>query len=198
MAIASPPENTMTVDEPVRRRRFTVEDYYQMADVGILAPKERVELIEGEILVMSPIGNPHQACVDRLNDFSVPRLTGRAIVRVQGSIRLGKRSAPQPDLVLLRPRPDFYASGFANAQDVFLVIEVMDTSARYDRGIKLPLYARAGISEVWLVDLKEQCIEVYRKPVSGAYTERAIYTRGQSLTPAAFPDVVLAVNDILG
>jgi len=125
-------------------------------------------------------------------------LKGRAIIWVQNPIRLDDHSEIQPDLALLQPRADYYVSRHPGPRDVFLIIEVMDTSARYDRDIKLPIYARAEIPEVWLVDLNEQRIESYRKPVSGAYTERAIYTRGQSLAPAAFPDVVLAVNDILG
>jgi Uma2 family endonuclease len=178
--------------------RFSVADYYRMAEAGILRPDERLELIDGVIIAMSPIGNRHAACVDRFNDLLKERIGRRAIVRIQSPIHLGDRSEPQPDLALLRPRSDYYASAHPGPSDVHLVIEVMDTTAQYDRSAKLPLYARAGITEVWLVDLEGQAVEVYRRPAADQYTERSVHPRGQGLSPEAFPDVVLAVDAILG
>lgn len=180
------------------RYLFTVEDYHRMAEVGILGEDDRVELIEGEIVAMSPIGLRHLSCVDRLNALLGAGLGRRAIVRVQGSIRLGGRSEPQPDVVLLKPRGDFYATSHATPEEMFCVIEVMDSSAAYDRGVKLALYARERVPEVWLVDLNEEQVEIYRGPASRVYTENQIRMRGQSVAPEAFPELVLGVDDILG
>jgi len=178
-------------------RRFTVAEYYRMAEVGILAPEERVELLDGEIIQVSPIGSRHAACVDRINRLLIPAQP-RAIVRVQGPIRLDDHSEPEPDLALLRPRPDFFATGHPGPADVFLIVEVMDTSAASDRTIKLALYARSGIAEVWLVDLNRGLIEVHRHPSAAGFGEVLILQRGQTLAPLAFPDLVLAVDAILG
>jgi len=179
------------------RYLFSVEDYHRMAEAGILGEDERLELIEGEIVAMSPIGLRHLSCVDRLNAL-LTGLKPRAIVRVQGSIRLGDRSEPQPDLVLLKPRADFYSTSHAKPEDIFALIEVMDSSAAYDRGVKLALYARERIAEVWLVDLNEERVDVHRRPHAAVYTEHQIRMRGTSVSPEAFPDLVLAVDDILG
>src|SRR5438552_12280642 len=138
----------------VRRRRFTVEEYHRMAEAGILSEDDRVELIEGEIVQMSPIGPRHSACVDRLNALFTSRLRRRAIVRVQNPIVLSRWTEPQPDLTLLRPRADFYAERHPGPADVLLAVEVAETSGVYDRGTKLALYARARIPEVWLVDVR--------------------------------------------
>ncbi len=137
------------------RYRFTVEDYHKMAEVDILGEDDRVELIDGEIIEMAPIGRLHAVCVVRLTDLFGETLRRRAIVWAQNPIGLGERSEPQPDLALLRWRPNFYADADPRPEDVLLIIEVADTSLAYDRDIKVPLYARAGIPEVWLVDLNE-------------------------------------------
>jgi Uma2 family endonuclease len=178
--------------------RFTVDDYHKMGEAGILAEDDRVELIDGEILATSPIGSRHLACVARLIDAIPPKLSGRAISSVQSSIRLGSHSEPQPDFVLLRPRADYYESALPAPSDILLLIEVMDTSAGYDRGIKLRLYASAGIREVWLADLNTAQIERCRSPRSGAYTETRVFGRGQVISPEAFADLVIAVEDIFG
>jgi Uma2 family endonuclease len=185
-----------TAERP--RRRFSVSEYDRIAEAGILKPTERVELIDGEIIVMSPTGSRHAACVDRLSTWLHDLLKARAILRVQGPLRLDDLSEPEPDLVALRPRSDFYASGHPGAGDCYLVIEVCDSSASYDRGTKLPLYARAGVPEVWLVDLNRELVESYRGPLGELYTENRTLPRGQSLAPEAFPDVVLGVDAILG
>jgi Uma2 family endonuclease len=182
----------------VRRWRFSVDDYYRMAECGILPKDARVELIDGEIFLMSPIGSPHAACVNRSSSVFFARFAGRTIVRVQSPIRLGERSEPNPDLALLWPRVDFYKSAHPGSEDIFMLVEIMNGSDAHDRNVKLPLYARSVIREVWLVDLNLERIEIYRQPANGIYTEIRILSRGQRLSPEAFPDLDLAVEDILG
>ncbi|MBX6316140.1 MAG: Uma2 family endonuclease [Isosphaeraceae bacterium] len=182
----------------VRRRLFTVAEFERMAEVGILAHQERVELIEGEIVQMSPVGSPHAACVNRLNALFHKGLGDRVVVIVQNPIHLGERSEPEPDVALAQPRPDFYEAGHPGPADLYLVVEVMETSAGYDRQVKLPLYARAGIAELWLVDLAGRLVEVHRRPLGGQYAEKRTVTPGQTLAPEAFPEVVFAVEAILG
>jgi Uma2 family endonuclease len=182
----------------VLKRLFTVEEYYQMAKVGILSEDDRVELIEGEIVEMPPIGSPHASRVMRLNRLFSQRVGERCLVNVQNPIRLSQHSEPQPDLALLQLRGDFYAKAHPQPQDVLLVVEVTESSVTYDRDVKVPLYARSSIREVWLIDLIADYIEVYRKPSSQGYEEIRRFQRGQSLFCQAFPDLELSVNDILG
>ena len=182
-----------------RARRFSVDEFERMVDARVFAPDDRLELIEGEILEMTPIGDPHASVVDRLTAFLVTRLAGRAIVRVQGPVRFrALRSRPQPDLALLEPRPDYYASGAPGAGEIFLLVEVMDTSVEYDRRRKAPLYARAGVSEVWLVDIPAGAVEVHREPGAAGYRDVRTLRRGETLAPLAFPDLTLGVGDVLG
>jgi len=180
------------------KRLFSVRDFYQMAEAGIFDEDDRVELLAGEIIEMTPIGSRHAACVDRVAQLFFERAARRAIVRVQNPIRLGKHSEPQPDLVLLRPRPDFYAQGHPGPEDVLLLVEVAETSAEYDRTIKLPLYARSGIPEVWLVDLAAAAVEVHRRPTPEGYQEVQRVRRGERLAPHTFPDLDLVVAEVLG
>ena len=181
-----------------RRRPFTVGEYYRMAEAAILTEEDRVELIAGQIVAMSPIGSRHAACVDRLNSLlhSQPRLAG--IVRVQSPIALDAYSEPEPDVVLLRPRTDFYADAHPTASDVLLAIEVADTSADYDREVKLPLYAQAGLPEVWLIDLQKGHIEVYARPQGSAYQQRVEVTADATLTSPTVAGLELAAADVLG
>lgn len=180
------------------RRCFTVEEYHRMAQAGILSEDDRVELIDGEIVEMTPIGSRHASSVNRLTQLFSERMQRRAIVSVQNPLRLGERSEPQPDLALLRPRPDFYARIHPGAEDVLLVVEVAETSGNVDRETKVPLYARAGIPEVWLVDLGGECIEIYREPRAQGYQEVRRVRRGERLALHTFPDLDLAVTDLLG
>lgn len=180
------------------RHRFTADEYHQMAEAGVLRDDDRVELIEGEIVDMTPIGARHGAVVDRFNHTLVRSCGDRAIVRIQGSIRLGPHSEPQPDVVLLRPRPDFYESAVPGPEHVLLLIEVADASLLYDRTVKLPLYARAGIREVWLVDLVRNHVEVHRDPTQDGYRRSETHGPGDRLGPTAFPDLHLSAADILG
>ena len=180
------------------RRRFTVNEYHRMAQTGILSENDRVELIDGEIVEMTPIGSRHAACVDRLNHLFTSQLEGQAIVRVQNPIRLGLHSEPQPDLALLRPRPDFYADAHPGPEDVLLVVEVAETSADPDRTIKIPLYARAGIPTVWLVDLSSSQIEIYTHPTPDHYQHVNQLRPGRSIPLEPFAKITLTVNQILG
>lgn len=178
--------------------RFTVDEYFRMAETGILKRGQRVELIQGEIVDMTPVGRRHMASVDRLNRDFVPALGDRAIVRVQGSLRLHDFSQPEPDLAVLRPRDDFYAGEDAGPADALLVIEVADTSEHYDRAVKVPLYARAGIPEVWLVDLVAMNVTIYRAPAPDGYAQTMVVSGDDALSPLAFPDLSLTAARILG
>ncbi|HEY9638237.1 MAG TPA: Uma2 family endonuclease [Coleofasciculaceae cyanobacterium] len=180
------------------RRKFTVEQYHQMAQAGILTENDRVELIRGEIVEMSPIGRRHAACVNRLNALFNQRLAQAVIVGVQNPVELDDSSEPQPDLVLLRRRADFYEAGHPQPQDIFLLVEVADTTVEFDREVKIPLYAKDGISEVWLVDINAQCLEVYRQPSPNGYQNIQKYYRGQSVFVQAFPEVSFTLDEVLG
>jgi len=180
------------------KHRFTVEEYHRMGEAGIFTEDDRVELIEGEILQMTPIGPRHAACVDRLTRLFSMAVGERAVVRVQSPIRVAQHTEPQPDVVLLRPRADFYQEAHPGPLDIFVVVEVSDTSAAYDRTVKLLLYARAGIPEVWLVDLEGQLVEVHRNPGPGGYQDVLQLRRGQHLAVEALPGLTFSVNDILG
>lgn len=180
------------------RRRFTVHEYHQMGQAGILGEGDRLELLDGEIVEMAPIGSRHQAVVDRLTRLFSNRLGDAAVVRIQGPVRLGEETEPQPDLLLLAPRADFYASAHPGPDDVLLLVEVSDSSTEYDREMKLPLYARYGITEVWLVDLGAGTIEVHRTPTGAGYQEFSQVGADQRVSPAAFPQMELAVADIIG
>lgn len=183
----------------LRRYRFTVDEYERLAEAGVLTQCDRVELLDGEIVEMTPIGDRHAGVVARLTSVFSKHLGDRSIVWVQNPVRLRVvRSVPQPDVVLVRPRADFYATGKPGPDDVLLLVEVMDTSAETDRSVKLPLYARAGIVETWLLDLGADRIEVYRRPGAAGYGESRALGRGERLTPLAFPDLSLTVDELLG
>lgn len=187
----------MSVLVQVHKRLFTVDEYHQMMQAGILSEDDRVELLNGEIMEMAPIGSRHAACVTRLATFFF-RLQQRAIVWVQNPIRLGERLEPRPDLALLQPRADFYASAHPGPGDILLGVEVAETSVDYDQQVKLPLYARADIPEVWLVDLQRGRVEVYCGPSPQGYTVHRRVRRGQSLSPQSFPDLLLSVGNLVG
>jgi len=179
-------------------RRFNVHEYHRMAVAGILTEDDRVELIAGEIVEMPPIGSRHAACVDRLTRLFSSRVGDAALVRVQNPIRLSDVSEPQPDLALLEPRADFYAAAHPGPGEVLLIVEVADTSVGYDRSVKIPLYARAGIRELWLVDLERERIEVLRQPAAGSYRTAETHRRGGRVTIEALPGLEFPVDAILG
>jgi Uma2 family endonuclease len=188
-----------TLEKPtVTRRRFTVDEYHRMAEIGVLLEDERVELIEGEILRMSAKGSRHNGAIIALDDLLREQLDrGTAVISVQNSIAIDEYTEPEPDIALLRPRRDNYRQALPSPADVLLLIEVADTSLAYDRGLKLPLYARAGIPEVWIVDLTNEAIERYANPANGAYRSVNHAAHGQTITPSALPSLVLAVGAVL-
>jgi Uma2 family endonuclease len=181
----------------VSRRRFTADDYQRMGQAGILHPEDRVELIDGEVVAMTPIGPRHCASVDRANRAFVTRAGDSAIVRVQGSVRLDLYSEPEPDLVLLRPRADFYASAHPGPADILLIVEVADSSLDYDREVKSRVYATSGVQEYWLADLNENVLFCYTSPEGGTYLDVRRHTRGQSLAPHLLPACVVSTEDLL-
>jgi Uma2 family endonuclease len=182
----------------VAHHLFTVDEYHRMGEAGIFGEGDRVELIEGEIIEMSPIGSPHAARVKRLNRLLVRRLGTRAIVQVQDPVVLSRFSEPEPDLAVLQPRADFYAERHPQPAEVLLLVEVADSSRVFDRTVKAPLYARVGIPELWVVDVIDKIVEVHRQPLRGVYREVTRYARGQRVTIAAFPGMAFRVVDILG
>ena len=176
------------------RRRFTVAEYYAMAKAGILNENDRVELLDGDIIRMTPIGDWHAANVDLLNHSLNKILNDRAIVRVQGPARLNPNSEPQPDVLLMRWRDDFYRGGHPRPSDILLLIEVSDTTIDYDRTAKLSAYARAGIPEVWIISRDDRRIESYTNPSEGTYSNIRHATPTDTIAPQAFPDVTLKVG----
>src|SRR5213593_666113 len=185
--------------ETLHRRRFTVDEYHRMGESGILADDERLELIAGHIVVREPIGARHAGTVDRLTRLWTSRLGERAIVRVQNPVRFPKEDSElQPDVMLLRPRDDFYTTSHPAAADVLLLIEVADTSVRLERRVRIPLYARAGVRETWICDLVSRRLEVHREPAGRRYRAVRTLVRGEPLASLAFPDVVVGVDDLLG
>jgi Uma2 family endonuclease len=180
------------------RHQFTVADYQRMGEAGILLEDDRVELIEGEIIDMSPIGRRHQACVDQLAERFFEALGRRVILRVQGSVRLSDLSEPQPDLAVLRRRSDFYAGSDAAPDDVLLIVEVADTTLHYDRDVKVPLYARARVPEAWVVDITGQRVLVYREPGSRGYATSLEAQGDDRLSLEGFPELVLTADDVVG
>jgi Uma2 family endonuclease len=183
----------------LNRRLFTVHDYYRMAEAGILHDDDRVELIEGEIIQMPPIGSLHASVVDRFTALiysqSQPQLVH---VRVQNPVRLDDRSEPVPDLALLRPQADRYRSAHPTPRDVLLLVEVSDTTLAYDRDIKLPLYATAGVPEVWIANIAAQQIEIYRDPAECEYRSRTEARTGEVVSPLLVPELALPISEVLG
>ncbi len=183
---------------PLARKLFTAVEYNRMVEAGILEEDDRLELLDGEILKMSPIGPRHVAAVNRLNRVLSLLLPDIAIISIQNPIILNEDSVPQPDITVLKWRPDFYSQGLPLAEDVLVVIEVSDTSSEKDRVAKIPAYSRAGLTEAWLVDLLNDRIEIYSQPVNGDYQEVRIVQRGQDLVSKTLPQLVLHADDILG
>jgi Uma2 family endonuclease len=182
----------------VARRLFTVSEYNLMGKVGILTEDDRVELIRGEIVYMTPIGLPHMACVKRLNSLFIGYLGPNATISVQDAIQLDEQSAPQPDVAILEPRADFYAGVTPSAAHVRLLVEVTDSSLGHDRDDKLPLYALAQIPEAWIVNVVDEIVEVYSQPVNEFYQQSQMVKRGESFTSPALPGLTITAEMILG
>jgi Uma2 family endonuclease len=179
------------------RWRFTVDAFRRLAEAGILTEDDRVELVDGELVRMSPIGDRHMAAVNRCNRLFSRTAGERALVSVQNPVDLDPYNEPQPDVALLRPRADDYARGKPGPPDLLLVVEVADTSLAYDRQTKLPRYAATGVREAWLLDLEADALEVHREPRPDGYALIRRYRRGERASPEALPDVALAVEDLL-
>jgi Uma2 family endonuclease len=179
----------------LKRHRFNVDEYHRMAKAGILHEDDRIELIEGELIEMAAVGSRHMACVNDLNRLFVSRLGDRAIVSIQNPVCLSFHSEPEPDLSILRPHPNRYRDRIPLPEDVLLLIEVADTTFAHDRAVKLPLYAAAGIPEVWIADLPRRRFLLHRTPEGNAYTDVTTVRRG-TISPLAFPDVTISIESI--
>ncbi len=178
--------------------KFTVKDYHKMAESGIIHPDERLELIDGEIFKMSPIGRRHAGYVNLLSRFFLELFSlNQAVIQIQNPIILNDLSEPEPDVSLLKPRQDQYFSGLPQATDVYLLVEVAESSLESDRSEKLPRYAAAAIPEVWLINALTHQLECYRHPENGRYREYQTLERGDSLKLVSFPDVLINLDSIL-
>lgn len=178
--------------------RFSVDDYERMIEAGLFTEAGRIELIDGEIVEMTPIGLRHEAVTDRLTRLFTDALGHRAIVKIQGSVVINDRSQPQPDVSILAARDDFYATRRPRPDDIELLVEVSDSSLTYDRNVKMPRYATAGVREAWVVDLVSDAVYVSSDPGPGGYATVWTARRGDTVAPASWPDAVLPVDDILG
>jgi len=187
----------MAMAAQVQKKLFTVEEYYKMAEVGIIPPDARVELINGEIIEMSPIKSNHAGHVRRINAFLNRVLAERAIIDIQNPIYISPNIEPQPDIMILKLSPDFYTARHPKPEDVYLLIEVADSSVRYDQETKLPLYAHAGIAEVWILNLKKRCIQLYRHPQNGVYTVQEM-AQDDDMLHLPFFNVAIEASDLLG
>ena len=181
----------------VRIRRITVTEYHRLGEAGIVGPGERVELLDGQLIKMPPIGPPHDYSVERVTRYFYKHFADRAFIKVQGVVTLDKWSEPQPDVTLNALPTDRYAVTHPTPAELLLIVEVAASSLGYDAGMKLRAYARRRVREYWIVDLEHQHIDVYREPHGGRYKNHRRAERGHTVAPLAFPDDVIAVNDIL-
>jgi Uma2 family endonuclease len=180
------------------KKRFTVHEYYRMAEIGILTDNVRTELINGEIIEMSPMGARHAAVVSRLNDLLVPLLKGKALLRPQLPLRLNDYNEPQPDLCFVKSRRDYYSEKHPGSGDTLLAVEVSDSSLSYGRDVKCGVYAASRVLEYWLVDVAGGVLMVFREPSKGAYQTSLTFRAGDKVAPLAFADVSIRVADLLG
>ncbi len=187
-----------TAEVELKRRRFTVADYRQMTEAGLFAENSRVELLWGEVVEMSPIYITHIAILNRLVWLLTDALGKEVIVSVQNPVQLSDESLPQPDIAVLRFQDNFYSERYIGPDDVLLLIEVADSSLSYDRRVKSKLYGAAGITDYWIINLPEQQVEVYREPRPDGYRTLTRYAPGETLSPLAFSDVALNIDDIIG
>ena len=182
---------SLTMTQWPRRHRITVANYYRMAEAGLFEPGDRVELVNGDIVDMPPMGSRHAGILHRLARMLDAAIGERASVRQQLPLRLDDESEPQPDIALVEPREDDYIGRHPSACDVLLVVEVSLATLAYDRDVKVPLYARHGVPEAWIVDLNEDCLQVYREPAAGAYRSAEEPAEWGPIEVAAIPGVRL-------
>ena len=181
---------------PTLRRQFTVHDYTRMRETGILTEDDRVELLDGEIYLMSPLGSLHIAIVNRLNKLLMRLVGDDAILSIQNSVQLNDYSEPQPDVALLSPRDDYYDQALARPDDILLLIEVADTSLDYDREQKLPRYAASNVAEVWIIDVDQQIVEQYSQPMQGQYTQINKVLFGNAIQSKAMQQIAFTTEHI--
>jgi len=181
----------------VAKKLFTTDDFSKMHEAGIIGPDERVELVDGEIIKLNP-GKRHVACTMRASRFFIEAFGPRACVSIQNPIVLDIYNEPKPDVVILKPREDFYASTEPAPEHSFFVVEISDTTLAMDRKRKLPKYARLGVPEYWIEDVKNQLLHVYRDPLGNEYRTCLTFHPGDAVSPLAFPDVTFKVADLLG
>ena len=196
-----PKLETLEVDAAeveLARRRFTAAEFLRLVEIGVLAEGDRVELIQGDLIEMSPIYITHIATLNRLVWLLSNALGKQVILSVQNPVQLSEDNLPQPDVAIFRFQEEFYSEQHAKPEDILLIIEVADTSLRYDQRVKSKLYGTAGIADYWIVNLPERQIEVYREPRPNGYRTVTTYAPGETLSPLAFPDVVLQVEQIMG
>jgi len=202
MVAQTAPEVQVQTPVQVSRWAFSTADYHRMGEAGIFKPGVRVELIDGEVRIMSPIGALHAGIISALIAVIVPQVGKTATVFVQSPVQLNDYTEPEPDFLLLRTRDDYYRSALPQAADVLLLIEVSDTTLAYDRQEKLPGYARAGIPEVWLAvadsDREKQVVERYTDPQDNQYATKQTFKRGQSISILALPQITITVDSIFG
>jgi len=181
----------------VTKKRFTVDEYYKMGEAGILTREDRTELVDGEIIMVIRMGSRHASVISRVTCLFVELFNRKAILRAQLPFRLDEFNEFEPDMALFKKRDDSYASAHPGPSDALLVLEISDTSLKYDRDMKLPAYAAAGVPEVWIADLRGDSLLVYRDPSNGKYKSALSFRRGDSITCPAFPDIQIPVQELL-
>lgn len=181
---------------PTLRRQFSIHDYARMRETGILTEDDRVELLDGEIYQMSPLGSLHIAIVNRLNKLLMQQAGDDAILSIQNSIQLNDYSEPQPDVALLSPRDDYYDQALARPDDILLLIEVADTSIDYDRDQKIPRYAASSIAEAWIIDVDQRIIEQYSQPMQGQYTQINKVLLGNRIQSKSMPQIAFMIDQL--
>ncbi|NJP08792.1 MAG: Uma2 family endonuclease [Leptolyngbyaceae cyanobacterium RU_5_1] len=185
------------MDTAVAVRRISVQDYHRMADAGIFHPSERIELLSGQIIQMTAQGTAHSAAITRAERSLRNQLGDRALIRLQDPVQLDDYSEPEPDIAVVNPDPLFYDDHHPTATEVFLLIEVADTSLTYDREIKAPAYAKSGIQEYWVLDVNARRLHVYRSPSASGYQSETILTEELTISLLAFPDCAIVVKEVL-
>lgn len=186
-----------SVISPVRKHLTDINEWRRLGEANIFPPESRIELIEGEIIEMAPIGSNHSGHLKRINNVLTLIVAGKSIVSVQDPLQLGDLSETEPDFMLLKPNPDFYSSRHPVADDVLLLIEVADSSLAFDQNHKLRLYAIHNVPEFWLLNLNDNCLEVYRKPKGEVYAEKTTLYQGDVITLSQLPEISIQVSEIL-
>jgi Uma2 family endonuclease len=177
---------------------LNINQYHQMIEHGIFTENDKIELIKGELISMSPVGIKHAFVVRRLTALLSQKFGDRSIIDIQNPILLDDNSEPEPDVVVLKPRDDFYQFQLPRPDDLLLIIEVSDSTLKYDRTVKIPLYSEAKIREIWIIDINSECVEIYRYANTEGYDQMQRYRLGETLSILAFPDIYLTVNEIFG